>query len=591
MNRWRIGFVTFFLVILLSTVVFRLYQIQLAQTRSFSDQDMDLIQLAEDSQSREIVIDSGRGRILDRNGQDFVGQKGWRLLVFPQTKQQIEQRKAQFQSLAKLLNYPYHSLIKILLKIKHPMILTYPDRRDCLLDTKQKPKVTSLKIPGVFVVYSDGRMLHHGIGQQVIGRVVRQPFIVRELYQDELVKGKYTLQSRVGISGIEAAFETYLHGVEEKIMNYYHTRNGKPLHGAEVKMVKKKEPVSFQPHTVVTTLDKEIQRKVENILLREKIQEGAIVVQDIQSGDILTLASAPFGSTALGDKNPWDHRALMEATPGSIFKLVVALASLEEGIVGPESKYYCQGKWERFHLKDANRKGHGHQTFAQGFADSCNLYFGSLGKRLTGEKIQKYAKSLGLNQKIIWSNQNWKQVPTEHQGMIFAKDSLQKDVGALVQTGIGQRDVKITPIQAANMVTALFHQGRAPHPRIIQEVRRSKDQVVFRFPKKYLSHTKKLKPSTVKAAQQMMRKVMTDGTASSIRGTQWNLAGKTGTAQTGIKGNQYHKWMIGFGPYEQPRYSVAVLVKSLKNPDDEKAKKIFRQVMNVLAEMEKHQKQ
>src|SRR5690606_32219897 len=210
MSRWRFGFVTFFLVILLATVIFRLYQIQLVHTRAVSDQEMDMIQLAEDSQSREIVIDSGRGKIVDRNGQDIVGQKGWRLLVFPQTQQQIEQRKAQFQSLAKLLNYPYPSLTKILLKIKHPMILIYPDRKDCILNSKQKSAVASLKIPGVFIVHSDGRMLHHGVGQQVIGRVVRQPFLVRELYQDELAKGKYTLQSRVGISGIEAAFETYL---------------------------------------------------------------------------------------------------------------------------------------------------------------------------------------------------------------------------------------------------------------------------------------------------------------------------------------------------------------------------------------------
>lgn len=590
MKRWRIGWVSCALIILLFGVIFRLYQIQIMHVQSFSEKDMNLIDLASDSQSKEIVIHSGRGKIIDRHDEVITGEDAWRLLVFPQTKHQLSWRHKQFREMAQILDFPYEQLSSKLQNIKHPTLLSYPHRQDLKLTKKQKSKIEAMKIPGVFTVFSDGRMLDEQIGQQLIGRLVRQPFVVRELYRRELEKGIYTLQSRVGITGLEAAFETRLHGAAEKVLSYYHTRTGKPLHGAEVKVIEQEEPQKPQPHTVVTTLDKEIQRKAEVILQQQKVQDGAIVVQDITTGDMLALASAPFGQTMQDERNPWDHRALMEATPGSIFKLVVAMAGLEEGIVSPQSQYYCKGKWERYRLKDAKETGHGQQSFAEAFADSCNLYLGSLSKQLGGKKLDAYAQRLGLNQKIIWSDKKQKQLPTEHTGMIFADEELQKDAGAVVQTGIGQRDVKITPVQAANMVTAIFSQGKAWQPRIVKELRGPDNRVIKRFPRKYLPTSQAFKPSTLQMTRQMMRKTVTDGTASSLKHAKWALAGKTGTAQIGVNGDLYNKWMIGFGPFEKPRYTVSVVIRSVKNPNDPRAKEIFGQVMDAIAEIE-HKRQ
>lgn len=591
MKRWRIGAISFCLVMLLCGVLFRLYQIQVMSTRTFTAKDMDLIQLAADAQSKEIVVHSGRGKIMDRHGQILAGKSGWRLLVFPQSKHQLSWRKQQFQQLAKILGIPFQTFSIQLQNSKYPTILSYPDRTELLLSDQQKSKIATLNIPGVFVIYSDGRMLEQQIGQQVIGRLIRQPFIIREQYAKQLAAGKYTLQSRVGISGLEATFETFLHGAKETVFSYYHTRNGKPLHGAKVQMIEKKEPSSFQPYQVVTTLDKELQQQTEYILQKQKVMDGAIVVQDIKTGDMLALASTPLGHTVEDDQNPWDHRGLMEATPGSIFKLVVAIAGLETGGVSPQSRYYCKGNWDRYHLTDANGSGHGSENFSQAFADSCNLYFAQLSKQLGGKKIQAYAKQLGLGQRILWSDQKQKQMPTEHTGMIYATEKHQQDEGAVVQTGIGQRDVKITPVQAANMVTSLFHQGKAWQPRLVTEVRSPNGQVIKHFPQKYLPTSRKLKTSTVQAVQKMMRETVTQGTAASLKTTKWPVAGKTGTAQIGIHGDRYNKWMIGFGPVDQPRYVVSVVVRSVKNADDSRAKQIFGQVMDTLYELEQKRKQ
>lgn len=588
MFRWRIGLMITTLCLLLLGVILRLYQIQILSTRAFSKQEFDLIQLATEAQSREIILQSGRGKILDRNGQVIVGQDQWRLIVFPHTKKQISLRKAKLLQVSAILQFPYQQLLTTLQTIRHPIFLSYPDRRELILTNEQVAKLRSLDIPGILAVRADGRMVYQQIGQQLIGQVIRQPLILERLYKKQLDQGMYTKQSRVGISGIEASFEQALHGAKEKILHYYRTRRGEPLPGADVKIVEQKEPKSFSPKMIVTTLDKTIQQQVEHILAQHHVSEGAVVVQEIQQGDILAAASAPLGWKEKDGKNPWDHRAFMEATPGSVFKLLIAIAGLEEGLVNLHSPFHCRGIWEQFQLKDADQSKHGRETFAEAFAQSCNLYFGSLSKQLGKKRIEQYARQMGFQQQIIWSNKKRKQWPYEHRGLIFSSTVAPTDVGAVVQTGIGQRDVKITPIQAANLVTALFHQGKPFSPRLVKEIRSADGKVVERFPVQQLPTGKKLKDSTIQAVKQMMRQTVVQGTASSLKGkTTWQVAGKTGTAQTGLNKDRYHKWMVGFGPYEQPRYSVVVLLRAVKDPADPRAKQIFEEVMEVLANLEK----
>src|SRR5262249_8811901 len=107
MKTWRTWIVLCVLVGLFSGLIYRLYQIQVGSTHSFSVAQKDLVALAEKVQSREVILDSKRGEILDRNGKPFVGQLQWRLFAFPQSSEQMELRTAAFMKLSKLLAIPY----------------------------------------------------------------------------------------------------------------------------------------------------------------------------------------------------------------------------------------------------------------------------------------------------------------------------------------------------------------------------------------------------------------------------------------------------------------------------------------------------
>lgn len=595
--RWRSIFICFMFVVSFIGVLVRLYLIQIEETRSFSliDQEVDLIELARSRQNREMVIHSGRGQILDRSGQVLVGGKGWQVLAFPQTEEQIDLRRPKFERLAQILGYDATYLQEQLLRFRRPMLLYRGNGKDPTLSLEEKKVIEELKIPGISVVESDQRMTFQQIGQQVIGQIVRSPVLMQNWYPDEVKNGRWSTHSMLGISGLEKAFEPFLHGEEEHVLVYTAMLGGKPLNGVEVDFHKKESGIGEQPYSIVTTLDKDIQGMVEQILRNEQVTDGAVVVQDIRSGDILAMASQPDELSAQEEENPWENKALMEATPGSIFKTVVAVAAINEGIVHPDSLFSCDGYWEAFQLSDANGKGHGKQTFEKSFANSCNLALGQAAIKLGGEKIEAYAKQLGLGQKVIWRGKvfhdpKFVQLPQEQTGLIFAHETPKNDPGVLVQTGIGQRDVRITPIQAANMITSFFHGGKTLMPRIVTEIRDFNGQTIFQFHRRTLPTAKSLKPSTLNAIKNMMRMVVTEGTASSLKQSEWPLAGKTGTAQIGLEKNRYNKWMIGYGPTDQPRYSVAVVLRNVHNSDDSRAQGIFLKVMEGIKEIETKRK-
>lgn len=581
MKNWRTWIVLFVLVGLFSGLIYRLYQIQVSSTHSFSVAQKDLVALAEKVQSREIILDSKRGGILDRHGKPLVGELQWRLFVFPQTEEQLDLRREQFMKLSSSLRIPFQTFKQQLLSIKKPAVLS-PYK----LTNDQVDMIESLHIPGITAVKSDNRMTEGVAAKQVIGRLIRNAYVLKDRYSKEVESGEFSLQSRFGMTGLEYAFERFLHGEGESLVRFVTDGRGKALNGVQVKVTASESKQGHNPKNIVTTLDGALQSKVEEILKKEEVKEGAVVVQEISTGNILSMA----GISAEKDESlaPWVNEALVETTPGSIFKTVVTVAALEEGIASPNSSYVCKGTLDgKYHLRDADGEVHGKQTLTEAYANSCNIVLGSVAERLGGEKLQAYAKRLGLAQKIGWSGKisgddNFSQLPEESTGLIYAKETSLQDKGAAVQTGIGQRDVKITPLQAANMITALFHRGMPIQPRLVTEIQDHNKKPIWKFTNKYIPNAKPLKPSTINAVKNMMRMVVTKGTARSLAQDNWKLSGKTGTAQVGVDKSQYNKWMIGFAPYSKPQYAVSVVIKNVKNSNDARAKKIYQEVMDVL---------
>jgi cell division protein FtsI/penicillin-binding protein 2 len=124
-------------------------------------------------------------------------------------------------------------------------------------------------------------------------------------------------------------------------------------------------------------------------------------------------------------------------------------------------------------------------------------------------------------------------------------------------------------------------------PRLVTEIKDAKGKSIWKFQQQTIPNAKPLKASTITAVKEMMRLVVTKGTAKSLATNDWQLAGKTGTAQVGVDNEKYHKWMVGFAPYAKPMYAVSVVVKNVRDANDNRAKQIYQEVMSALQALNK----
>lgn len=589
-TRWRSYGMAFLFLLAFMGLVLRLSSIQLNSTRISSTIQPALVEGAQEQHTQEMIVESGRGSILDRRGKPLTGPRGWRLIAFPFAKSHLMAHEEKLVELAEIIGVSHRWLVEKLSNLQAPRAIGREGGKELVLSRSQVRKIDALNIPGIYALESDDRLDPERPARQLIGRIERNPFLVRKWYEEEWKRGEVDAYSQVGVTGLEAAFDSSLRGSGEHVLAYTVDGRGRPLNGLDVQRKETRGGSGKTPLSLVTTLDRDVQALVEGILREEAITDGAVVVQEISTGDILAMASRPLPGAGQEGAQPWDNRAIMETVPGSIFKTVVAVAALDTGKVKPGETFVCDGELGRYGLTDSHGKGHGKQTFAEAYANSCNIVFAQVAERLGGETIEAYAKKLGLGQKILWSGQRsgkaYHHLPREHSGLIFAEGTSKKDGGAVIQTAIGQRDVRMTPVQAANMVTSLFHQGKLLSPRVVREIRDDQGKAVVRFPAKRLPVDHPVQPQALEQVRMMMRRTVTDGTAVRLKGSEWALAGKTGTAQLGKDGG-YNKWMVGFAPYDQPRYSVAVVIRSVPDDGDPRALRVFQRVMEGLKALQK----
>ncbi|KFZ41425.1 penicillin-binding transpeptidase domain-containing protein [Thermoactinomyces sp. Gus2-1] len=358
-RNWRSITVSLLILSMFAVILVRLYMIQIASARSFEivNKQVDLVTMAQTRQNKEIVIQSGRGDILDRHQETLVGGNDWHLLIFPQSEEQLKLREEQFKQIAEWIHYPYEAFRRQLLHLKSPAILSGIRGEEITLSPLERERIEAMNIPGVMVVQSDQRMTLNQVAEQVIGQIARSPLLLKNRYQEQAQNGNWHPESFIGISGLEQAFEPFLHGEEEHLLIYTKARTGKPLNGVQMKRKDIQRGSGDRPKTLVTTLDKEIQQMAENLLQEESVDDGAVVIQEISSGDILAMASRPKGNSEKEGENHWENRAVMEATPGSIFKTVVAVAALDQGLVRPDTTFHCKGKLDQYHLRDNDPEG------------------------------------------------------------------------------------------------------------------------------------------------------------------------------------------------------------------------------------------
>jgi penicillin-binding protein 2 len=373
----------------------------------------------------------------------------------------------------------------------------------------------------------------------------------------------------VGQSGLEALYNEDLTGTDGLRRVVVNSR------GIEVEL--SEDLPARAGGAVELTLSAELQAAMEAAF---KDRAGSAVAIDPMTGEILGLVSSPgfdpnsftsgiersvWEGLTRDPKTPLLNRAIQgQYAPGSLFKVVVAAAGLEEGLITPDSTTFCPGQATIYgHVFKCNRPGgHGYISLARALGVSCNVYFYQLGAKLEIERLAMYARKFGLGAVTAVD------LPNEASGLVpdpAWKERLFKAPwyqGETISVSIGQGQVLATPLQMARMMASVANGGRLVHPHIVR--------MISGKPASYQPPTPLgFRPSTVAAIKRgLLMAVESGGSAGLARVEGLDVAGKTGSAQVvssakltkGIESIQPHAWFAGFAPLDNPRIVLAVLV-------------------------------
>ncbi|MBO8163899.1 MAG: penicillin-binding protein 2 [Brevibacillus sp.] len=585
----------FLLLLLFSLVwgilIFRLSWIQLVAVHHFSRQGVDLVKQAVRQREQTVTLDSGRGDILDRNGNSFTGKEQLALIVFPLARGRLQDQET-IRQIASIIGRRMAELEHLLSHGKEPAMLRDEKGKPVALTEQQAEQINRLKIPGFVAVNVTERYRSDAVAQSVIGYVNQNPAYIQSEYEEEWRSGKMSLDSTVGAAGLERTFDRFLQGVAPSRLSYVVDGQGRPLGGLGIRYHEQEN--SFYPLSLVTTLDRQMQDEMEWIADQAGLTEGSIVVLDAATADVLSMVSRPaYDQTNVDVKaGAWQNRAVKQLPPGSVFKTVVAAAALAEEAVSPTERFVCEGEYGHYGFSCWKRGGHGSITLEEAYAHSCNIAFAQIAKRLGGDTIQSYAERLGLLAPVGWSAphlykmENFRQIDGEEPGRVFMSE-VYHDEGTLIQTAIGQRDVRITPLSAANLMVTMLNGGQPRQVRLVREITYRNGGTFHLFPLQPLP-VEGIDPVTSYKLTRLMRLVVAEGTGKPLVNLSWPVAGKSGTAQaeTG-QGMRYHHWFVGYAPADHPRYAIAVVAENQPVTASHQGIKIFGKVVEALASLSK----
>ena len=524
-----------------------------------------------------------RGILFDKNGVPLVDNRpAFTLSLIPRELPREDQnRDAVLGRVASLLQIPYQELAESVTRVPSDSFLPVRVRRGLTLEDMAKIEEWKLELPGVIVevepqrTYPNSRFAAHLLGY------------VREASDEQLKGGRYRRGDMVGQSGLERLLDEFLRG-----------RDG----GERIEVDALGRPVRVVQHTdphpgsqVITTIDRRVQEAAEQAM---EGKAGAIVVMDPRSGDIRALVSTPAFEidrfTATIDRAAWlrvvqdpDHPLLNRAiqsqyAPGSIFKIVVTAAGLQEATIAPMDRVYCNGE---FHLgawtfKDWKEGGHGSVDLQKALAQSCNIFYYQAGLKIGGAAITKYARAFGFG------TATGVELGGEKLGLIPQPKGRRKSWqgGDIVNMSIGQGQVLVTPLQVARFMAAVANGGVLWKPRLVERIERPDRGVLYSDPGQVAGHVE-LSPAVWAFLRQALWAVVNDGTGIAAKIPGIDIAGKTGTAQmvahSKAEKGQDHAWFVAFAPVRDPEVVVVVLVER-GGKGGQVAAPIARRILNAI---------
>jgi penicillin-binding protein 4B len=581
---WRkrtVGWLILCIVCLLLLIA-RLVQIQLLDTESFSKHNVNLLEESVKQRTQELVIDSGRGDFLDRNGELLTHKKLRVLVLFPFLKK-IDW---DAEKVAEIAGISIQALRNAVENAKKPFAFGEPDPIE--LTTSQMERINALKIPGVFAV--EKKFERASVpAEQLIGLTGENATLLKKRYPEKELPEK----TQVGVSGLEESFDEFLLPEGPSKLVYHVDGGGAPLFGINVKYVDPANP--FYPVNVRTTIDQTIQQKAEELVDQYQIKKGGLVLLNIEDNSVLAMVSRP----KINKKNPYEgsgitNRMLKQEIMGSVFKTVVAAAAIEHNLDDPTRIFDCTKK---INGKPERKYNHGKLNFTESFARSCNRTFGELAKELQKKDpsiLEEYAEKLSLIGSVGWKGEvyhtdNFRQFPNEDKGRVFLSDEARKDANFVAMSGIGQHEVRATPLAVANMMATIARGGQKEMVRAVSKIQYKNGTTMVEFPEKNLSGDS-ISPYTAMKLQKLLREVVLNpnGTGRALSTLPYSVAGKSGTAETGKyeDGKQLHnKWFAGYFPFENPKYALVVVNLDVKETGNT-VNLLFADMVKMLYELD-----
>jgi len=565
--RWLQG--TTVAVFLLLAGVFWYYQV--VQHARFRE-------MAENNHLRTMPMRAPRGVIVDRRGEVLVDNR--RALMIAIVREQSRDLDATIVRLAQVLDLDDGEMRALVQRHRRE-----PTYRPIVI----VPDATLAQVAAV-----SARRLDHELSGVIVQEVPTREYpqatlaahligYVGEASEQQTTQDGLTAGAVVGQSGIERIYNRLLMGEDGSrrvVVNSV---------GREIRTLDALPPSEGQ--RVRVSIDAAMQRAADDAFTALGYA-GAAVVLDVRNGDVLTMTSRPAydpNAFASGiDRSTWaalntdaqrplQNRAIQgRYSPGSTFKIAMAAAALEEGIVTPDEKIFCPGGatfFGRFFKCNAAH-GHGWIPLAHALEKSCNVYFYTVGNKLGIERIHAWADRLGL------AGRSGIDLPNEVPSLVPSPEWKRQRTGErwyageTISVSIGQGQVSVTPMSMALMMASIARGGERLTPRLVTDVF---DGDAWSPAPREASTTApvgpRLKPETVAAIHEgLWLAVNGSGTARSARIAGRDVAGKTGTAQVISNEGKAraganradlrdHGWFVFMAPKDRPEVAGVVFAE------------------------------
>jgi penicillin-binding protein 2 len=551
MNK-RIRLVFCFTILIFFIFLFRLFQLQILDGNKYRE-------LSEGNRLKIVKIPAVRGILYDRKGTPLVKN----IPYFSVSLISENSKNIDITALSKLLGMKNEEIIEKINKRDNSPFVPVKLKQGLSFEEIARIEARRSDFPGLSIEVEALRQYPYGkIGAHVIGYLGKiGPNQVNNKKFKDLPPNML-----IGQWGAEAIFDEKLRGTAgEKVIEV-------DALGRELRKIK--ESPAVKGEDLYLSIDIDIQKAAEESFTNKA---GAFVAIKPDSGEILALASLPsfdpnlfasgisyedWRSLIENPKKPMLNRAVQsQYPPGSVFKIITAVAAIEEEVIDTKEKIFCRGgiNYGRWTFGCWKKGGHGFVDLHKALVESCDVYFYEVGKRLGIDKIHKYATLFGLGKET-----GIELIPVkEKKGLIPTVDWKKQKMGLPWYLGdtfissIGQGFITTTPIQTALMTSTFVNGGYIYKPTLIKG-------------EKTLVRQININNQTIDIIKKALLGVVNEpnGTALKARSSMTLIGGKTGTAQVvgkkkGLLGERFmdHAWFVAFAPSENPEIALSVFVE------------------------------